>query len=304
VSVAYGRETVAVLGLGLIGGSLARALRASGFSQRFIGYGYRERSLRKGQELGVIDEFSLDLDEVLARADIAVICAPTLVAADMLQDILGRLSSCDHAPVITDAASVKGNLLEVALSAGGGQMPANVVLGHPIAGSERSGVEASSAELFVNHRVILTPVEGNDAAAVALVRDMWRSTGAEVVDMAVADHDAVLAATSHLPHVLAYALVDALAQSDASADIFRFAAGGFRDFTRIASSDPVMWRDISIANREALLQSIDLFTQRLECLRAAVDARDSEQLLETFDRAKQARDQFAAQLAERNRSAT
>jgi prephenate dehydrogenase len=295
-------DTVAILGLGLIGGSLARALRRSSFSRHFIGYGHRERSLRKGLELGVIDEFTLDLDAVLERADILVLCAPTLVAAEMLGDILRRLDGRIESPVITDVASVKGNLMAAAKAAAGGSMPPNVVLGHPIAGSERSGVDASTADLFVNHRVILTPAEGNDPEAVALIRAMWNSTGAEVVEMAVADHDAVLAATSHLPHLLAYALVDALACSDASEEIFRFAAGGFRDFTRIASSDPAMWRDIAIANRQALLQSMDDFSDHLARLREAVEAGDGERLFETFTRAKGARDQFAAILAERNRS--
>ena len=138
-----------------------------------------------------------------------------------------------------------------------------------------------------------------DQLVVELVRAMWASTGAEVVDMAVDEHDAVLAATSHLPHVLAYALVDALAQSAASADIFRFAAGGFRDFTRIASSDPAMWRDIAIANGPALLDSIDLFSEHLGRLRQAVVDQDAQELFNTFTRAKQARDEFAAVLAER-----
>jgi prephenate dehydrogenase len=154
--------------------------------------------------------------------------------------------------------------------------------------------------LFINHRVILTPVEGNDPAAVELIRAMWSSAGAEVVDMTVAAHDAVLAATSHLPHVLAYALVDALAQSDTSEEVFRFAAGGFRDFTRIASSDPAMWRDIAIANKGALLDSIDTFSEHLATLRQAVKEENADQLFDTFSRAKRARDAFAAILAERS----
>ena len=297
--MSYPAETVGILGLGLIGGSLARALRESGFSRRFIGYGYREPSLRRGDELGVIDDFTLVLGELIDRADILVICAPTLVAADLLGQILGKLQGVENGPVITDAASVKGNLLAAAKEACGGNVPSRLVLGHPIAGSERSGVDASDAALFRQHRVILTPVEGNEPAAVELVRAMWQSTGAEVVSMSVADHDEVLAATSHLPHLLAYALVDALAQSDASEDIFRCAAGGFRDFTRIASSDPVMWRDIAIANRDALLQSIDLFSEHLGRLRQAVADEDADGMQETFTRAKAARDQFAAILAER-----
>lgn len=293
--------TVVILGLGLIGGSLARALRGSGFSHRCIGWGHREASLQRGVELGVIDAYTLDLEEAVDAADILVIATPTLVAAQMLEQILPRLRQRAQPPVITDVASVKGNLQRTAEAVWGG-MPPRLVLGHPIAGSERSGVEASDAKLFVNHRVILTPVEGNEPAAVELVRAMWLSTGAEVVDMAVAEHDTVLAATSHLPHVLAYALVDALARSDASEDIFRFAAGGFRDFTRIASSDPVMWRDIAIANRSALLDAIDQFSGRLGQLRAAIDSDDGDTLLDTFERAKTARDAFAALLASRTGS--
>jgi cyclohexadieny/prephenate dehydrogenase len=299
--VSYASETVVILGLGLIGGSLARALRRSGFSRRFIGYGHREPSLRRGVDLGVIDDFTLDLDEAIEQADIIVVCTPTLVASEKLQQILPKLADRPDGPVITDVASVKGNILRAARQAWGGGMPPQLVLGHPIAGSERSGVDASSADLFVDHRVILTPVEGNDPAAVEMIRAMWDSAGAEVVDMTVTAHDAVLAATSHLPHVLAYTLVDALAQSSASDDIFRFAAGGFRDFTRIASSDPVMWRDIAIANKTALLDSIDTFSEHLGRLRSAVAAENADQLFDTFSRAKRARDEFSSILAQRGK---
>ncbi|PLW82073.1 prephenate dehydrogenase/arogenate dehydrogenase family protein [Kineobactrum sediminis] len=287
-----------ILGLGLIGGSLARALRDSGFSSRCVAWGHRESSLQRGVELGIIDDYTLDLDAAVDAADILVIATPTLIAEQMLERILPRLKERPQPPVITDVASVKGNLQRVAETVWGG-MPPRLILGHPIAGSEHSGVEASDPNLFVNHRVILTPVEGNDAAALALVRAMWASTGAEVVDMAVAEHDQVLAATSHLPHMLAYALVDALAGSDASEDIFRFAAGGFRDFTRIASSDPVMWRDIALANRAALLEAIDLFSGHLAGLREAIADQQGNELLATFTRAKGARDAFAALLAAR-----
>jgi cyclohexadieny/prephenate dehydrogenase len=301
--VNYRTDNLVILGLGLIGGSLARALRRSGFSQRFIGYGHREASLRRGVELGVIDEFTLDLVEAIERADILVICTPTLTAATMLQQILPRLAGRVGGPVITDVASVKGNLRDAAIAAAG-TMPPQFVLAHPIAGSERSGVEASNADLFINHRVILTPVQGNDPKAIELVRAMWQSTGAEVVDMTVEQHDAVLAATSHLPHALAYTLVDALASSDASDDIFRCAAGGFRDFTRIASSDPVMWRDIAIANKVALLNAIDLFSEHLQRLRSAVHSERADELLGTFTRAKRARDEFSAILTARNEAKT
>ena len=298
--MSYSTDTVGILGLGLIGGSLARALRASGFSRQFIGYGYRDTSLRRGVDLGVIDDFTLDLEELIERADILVICAPTLVAAELLVRVLDSTAGREDGPIITDAASVKGNLLSAARAACDGAMPPRLVLGHPIAGSERSGVEASDQGLYRNHRVILTPVEGNDPLAVETIQRMWESTGAEVVSMPVGMHDQVLAATSHLPHVLAYALVDALAQSDDSKDIFACAAGGFRDFTRIASSDPVMWRDIAIANRDALLAAIDDFSEHLGALRKAVESEDGAELEATFRRAKAARDQFAALLAERS----
>ncbi|KAA1192438.1 prephenate dehydrogenase/arogenate dehydrogenase family protein [Pseudohalioglobus sediminis] len=296
-------ETVAIIGLGLIGGSLAKALKDNGFCREVIGYGHREPSLRRGLELGVIDSFTLDLDAALSAADIVVICTPTLVAAEILVDILARTEALEQPPVITDGASVKGNLERAARSACK-EFPPYLVLGHPIAGSERSGVEAARSDLYVNHRVILTPVAENSSEALALVSDMWAAAGATVVQMTVARHDAVLAATSHLPHVLAYALVDALAESDESDEIFRCAAGGFRDFTRIASSDPVMWRDIAIANKAALLQAIDQFNEHLQQLRRAVVEEDAAGMHETFTRAKQARDEFAAILAEREQAKT
>jgi len=301
--VSYAKRNIVIVGLGLIGGSLARALRRSGFSERFIGYGHREASLHRGVELGVIDEFTLDLDEAIERADILVICTPTLTAARMLEHILPRIAGRSGGPIVTDVASVKGNLRDAAIAIAG-SMPPQLVLGHPIAGSEHSGVEASKVDLFVNHRVILTPVAGNDPAAVDLVQAMWVSAGAEVTQMTVERHDRVLAATSHLPHVLAYTLVDALSASDASEDMFRCAAGGFRDFTRIASSDPVMWRDIALANKPALLGAIDLFSEHLQRLRNAVETDNADELISTFSRAKQARDEFATILAQRGEPKT
>ncbi len=293
-------DKVVILGLGLIGGSLARSLRATGFSQRICGWGHREPSLRRGVELGIIDSFSLDLATAISGADIIVVATPTLVAADMLRQLLPLLP-VEGGPVVTDVASVKGSLRRAVVEELG-SMPSQLVLGHPIAGSERSGVDASDVSLFERHRVILTPELDTDQEALATVRAMWESTGAEVVDMDVTVHDAVLAGTSHLPHVLAYALVDALAQSDLNENIFRFAAGGFRDFTRIASSDPVMWKDIALANRDALLSSLDQFNTHLSTLRAAIESSDEEALMATFSRAKQSRDDFARMLADRDAS--
>jgi cyclohexadieny/prephenate dehydrogenase len=288
-------EKVLVIGLGLIGGSLARSLKLSGFAGHVCGYGRRDVSLKKGLELGVIDSFSLDLEEALAGADIVVIGTPTLTANEILRQVLPRVGPDT---VITDVASVKGSLLKTARDVCQGQLPAKLVLGHPIAGSERSGVEASRVDLFIDHRVILTPLPQTDTAALDLIRDMWLSTGAEVVELGVEEHDAILAATSHLPHVLAYTLVDALAGSRHSEDIFRFAAGGFRDFTRIASSDPDMWRDIALANRDELLKAIDGFTDKLAELRRAVADGDGEAMHDTFTSAKAARDAFTTDRGE------
>lgn len=289
----FGRLTI--LGLGLIGGSLAKALKQKNAVREVVGWGHRELSLQKGIELGVIDRYSLDLAEAVKGADIVVIATPTLIAETMLQKLVPLVPA---STIITDVASVKGNLLRAAQRAFGKE-PANLVLAHPIAGSEQSGVSAAKADLFINHRVIVTPTECTSKSALEKIEAMWKITGAELSRLNVDDHDTILAATSHLPHIAAFALVDAFAGDPAQREIFKYAAGGFRDFTRIASSDPTMWRDIALANSPALLKSIDLFSEHLVQLRAAIAAGDSEKLLTTFTRAKQARDQFAEVLRQR-----
>lgn len=283
---------ITILAPGLIGGSLAKALKANGFTGEIVGWGRRESSLNKALELGVIDRYSLDLKEAITGADLIVIATPTLIAADMLKQLAPIVN---EEVIITDVASVKGNLLMVAKEAFG-TVPPNLVLGHPIAGSEKSGVVAAKADLFVNHRVILTPTEETNPRALETVKSLWQSIGAELVEMPVDEHDKVLAATSHLPHILAYTLVDALAGNSEQQNIFRFAAGGFRDFTRIASSDPTMWHEISLANRDALLTMIDAFSGQLGDLREAIAVGDSENILGCFSRAKAARDKFSQML--------
>ncbi|PID54949.1 MAG: prephenate dehydrogenase [Gammaproteobacteria bacterium] len=295
-------QRVLIMGLGLMGGSLALGLKRAGFAAEVRAHGHRESSLALGVANGVIDGYELDLDTALKDVDIVVIATPTLIAEQQLLTLLKKLPK-ENAPVITDVASVKGNLARAAQSACG-DMPANLVLGHPIAGSEQSGVAAAKADLFNRHRVILTPFNTTDAKALALVTAMWQCCGAEVLQMSVEQHDVVLAGTSHLPHMLAYTLVDMLAASTAVTDVFRFAAGGFRDFTRIASSDPVMWRDIAVANREALLEELDAFEGHLKRLRHAVDSADGAALIDIFARAKTARDAFAKELAERSQDST
>lgn len=286
---------ICILGLGLIGGSLAAAARKRGLVAEIQGWGRRETTLARGVELGYIDGYSLDLAGAIEGADLLLIGTPTLIAEDVLAR-LHQVLGDGPMPVITDVASVKGNLQRKAESLWG-SMPAKLVLGHPIAGSEQSGVEAARDTLFVDHRVILTPCAQTDADALAMVRSLWSGVGADVVEMPVSDHDEILAATSHLPHALAYTLVDTLAGKQSSQDIFRFAAGGFRDFTRIASSDPTMWHDISLANRDALLAVIDDFSGNLARLREAIAVGDSQSIIELYEGAKAARDRFSSQYA-------
>jgi 3-phosphoshikimate 1-carboxyvinyltransferase len=291
------RLRVGFVGLGLIGGSLALALREADFAAEVLAWDQDPAVLEQGLSLRVIDRAVESIDVLMRHVDIAVLATPTLVSERLLLQMLREPGT---ARCITDVASVKGSLCRAAAALPPAQA-ARYVPGHPIAGSERSGVAAARPELFQHHRVILTPDEGTDADALDLATRLWEASGATVECMSVDEHDAVLAATSHLPHVLAYALVDALAQSPIRDNIFRFAAGGFRDFTRIASSDPVMWRDIALTNRDALLAAIDDFSGHLATLRVAVAAGDSDALESTFRNAKQARDEFARDLEQRGR---
>ncbi|MEE4108016.1 MAG: prephenate dehydrogenase/arogenate dehydrogenase family protein [Halieaceae bacterium] len=279
---------VGIVGLGLIGGSLALALRDAGSAGAVLAWDPADAVLEAGLQGGVIDTAAASLEALLDGVDVVVLAAPTVACAGLLERILAR-GGAYHC--VTDVASVKGPLVEAAARLGAAAR--RFVPGHPIAGSERSGVGAARADLFRDHRVILTPDAATDAEALGVVRALWRSAGAEVTTMGVEEHDAVLAATSHLPHVLAFALVDALARAPSRDDIFRYAAGGFRDFTRIASSDPVMWRDVALANRDALLAALDDFTARLAVLRTAIEGGDGDALEATFRNAKRARDAYA-----------
>jgi prephenate dehydrogenase len=279
---------LAIIGVGLIGGSLARALRRAGAVDEVVGCGRSLGNLQRAVELGVIDRYSQDPAEAVAGADLVFLAVPLGAMAATFAAIRDHLAP---AAILTDGGSVKGSVVEDARQVFG-QPPPRFVPGHPIAGTEQSGVDASFAELYRNRRVILTPLPGTDPAATAQVQAMWEACGAEVTQMAVDHHDEVLAATSHLPHLLAYSLVDSLARLRENDEIFRYAAGGFRDFTRIASSHPIMWRDICLANRQALGQMLDRFQAELAELAAAVGRGDGEVLLEVFERAKAARDRY------------
>ncbi|WPC07147.1 bifunctional prephenate dehydrogenase/3-phosphoshikimate 1-carboxyvinyltransferase [Pseudomonas benzenivorans] len=284
-----------VIGLGLIGGSFAKGLRERGLCREVVGVDLDPESRRMAVELGVVDRCEERLAVACEGAEVIQLAVPILA----MEKLLGQLAGLELGDaVLTDVGSAKGNVVRAARLAFVDK-PVRFVPGHPIAGSEQSGVEASNGELFRRHKVILTPCERSDERALALVDALWRELGADVEQMQVEHHDQVLAATSHLPHLLAFGLVDSLAKRSENLEIFRYAAGGFRDFTRIAGSDPVMWHDIFLANREAVLHTLDVFRDDLDALRDAVDAGDGHQLLGVFTRARVAREHFGKILARR-----
>ena len=288
-------ERLVVVGLGLIGGSFAKGMREKGLFREVVGVDLDAESRRLAVKLGVVDRCESDLAAACQGATVIQLAVPILA----MEKLLMQLAKLDlGAAVLTDVGSAKGNVVRAARLAFAGDST-RFVPGHPIAGSEQSGVEASNASLFRRHKVILTPLESTDANALALIDGLWRELGADVEHMEVEHHDQVLAATSHLPHLLAFTLVDSLAKRSENLEIFRYAAGGFRDFTRIAGSDPVMWHDIFLANREAVLRTLDAFRDDLDALRGAVDAGDGHQLLGVFTRARFAREHFSKILARR-----
>lgn len=285
---------ILIVGLGLIGGSLAAALRQGGFNQTIIACDPDNGEVQRGIEMGLIDAGGSCLAELAPQASMIVLAVPVLAMESVMRELAETLIDFS-AVVITDVGSTKAAIRDCARQVFG-HLPSTLVLGHPIAGSEKSGVAAANPRLYADHKVILTPEANVDADALKRTRQLWQACGAEVIEMDVERHDQVLARTSHLPHLLAFSLVDTLARQDQRLDIFRYAAGGFRDFTRIAGSDPVMWRDIFIANREAVLASLDDFEAGLQRLRNAVTMGDSDAMLATFDRASHARHYFESLL--------
>lgn len=281
---------ILIIGLGLIGGSLAAAVKQAQPDTVILGCDPSAESIRRGIEMGIIDDGCLNIDALARLPALIVIAVPMLAIPPVLEALTAHDSDLSDR-VITDVASSKGAVRACARDVFG-QVPAGFVLGHPIAGSEKSGVSAATPDLYRDHKVILTPESNTDRQALIRVRRLWTLCGADVVEMDVDRHDEVLARTSHLPHLLAFSLVDTLARQDQRLDIFRYAAGGFRDFTRIAGSDPVMWRDIYLANPKAVLEALDDFEQGLATLRHAVSQGDGDALLATFDRASHARRHF------------
>lgn len=281
-----------IFGVGLIGGSLARALRERGTTQagRVIGVGRSPASVERARELGVVDAIASLDDEAQLRAaldgaDLVLLAVPVAQTGPLLARIAPLL---DAATIVTDAGSTKSDVVAAARAALGEKI-AQFVPAHPIAGRESSGVEAALPDLYVGRNVVICALPENPAASVERVDAMWRATGAVTRTMDPAQHDRVFAAVSHLPHLLSFALVEQiLGEADAELK-FSFAAGGFRDFTRIAASSPEMWRDVCVANRGALLDELDAYTRVLARLREAIEAGDGAALEAVFVRSRAAR---------------
>lgn len=284
---------VAFVGFGLIGSSLARVMREHQLVERITAASRSSQTLALARQLGLIDIGYADPADAVRGADLVILAMPVNATESILRAIKPALSA---QAVITDVGSTKGNVVAAA-EAVWGEVPPTFVPGHPIAGSEQSGVLAGRANLFAGHKVILTPLPTTQAEALALVTSLWQKAQADVLTMSVERHDSVLARTSHLPHLLAFSLVDTLARESNNLDIFRYAAGGFRDFTRIAGSDPTMWHDIFLANRDAVLEALDGFESGTRLLRQAITTGDSEALLGIFTRARVAREHFTHMLA-------
>lgn len=281
-------KKICIIGTGLIGGSLALAIRQNGYAGIITGAGRTEKTLSDAKQLGVIDDYSTDIAIATADADIVFISVPLGAIKPVLETIKPSLRP---GVIITDAGSAKQMVIDDARKVLGDYFT-QFVPGHPIAGTENSGVHAAFAELYQGKRVILTPETETEQAAIEEINSLWELAGAEVSKMGAQHHDLVLAGTSHLPHMLAFALVDCLNKLEDVDEIFQYAAGGFRDFTRIASSDPVMWRDICLHNSEQIVDMIKRYQQELDGISTALEQSDGEKLKQIFQRAKDVRDDF------------
>lgn len=279
-------DRLAIIGVGLIGGSFALALKQAGAVREVLGVGRSAANLALARQHGLIDR-AVDFAEA-GQADCILLAMPVGEIAAVLAQLAPHLKA---GAVVTDAGSTKANVIAAARTALGARFN-DFVPGHPIAGSECNGPLAARADLFQARKVVLTPEPETQAAALALVTSLWAVTGAQVEILDAALHDQVFAAVSHLPHLAAYALVNELAQRENSAEFFRFAASGFRDFTRIAGSSPEMWRDIALANHGALLNELDAYIAALQQLRHAVEAGDHHTLLKIFSQARNAREHW------------
>jgi prephenate dehydrogenase len=286
-------ERLAIIGLGLIGGSLAGALRSGKAVGLIVGFDTAPLQRRLALELGIVDHAAESAADAVREADVVVLAVPVLHTAEALRACLPALKAN---AVVTDVGSTKQSVLADVAQVCGGSVPPWFVAGHPIAGTEKSGVANAQADLFRGHRVILTPNARQDLKARQIVHNMWSRCGARVVDMPPAQHDAIFAATSHLPHVLAYCFVDMLARLDARDEIFPNAGGGFRDFTRIASSNPEMWHDIVRANSASVTRLLEQQIGELNEILSLMKNGHWDEVRKLFERARAARERYLAQI--------
>jgi len=281
---------VGVVGVGLIGGSLALALRRAGFAGQIAGFDRDASALERAAKLQVIDQVAESASEAARGAELVVVAVPVKAVGTVMHDVGLAL---DSAAVVTDVGSTKAEVIETARLELRERF-ARFVPGHPIAGREASGVEAATVDLFKGARVVLTPTAETDPKAVELVRGAWEAAGARVSMLGPEEHDRIFAAVSHLPHFLSFALVSEIASRADAAELFNFPAGGFRDFTRIAASSPEMWRDIALQNRTALLAELDRYGVRLAVFRELIEKGDGPALERLMAEARSARTAWAA----------
>ena len=286
---------VVIVGVGLIGGSLALSLKRAGVVGTVVGVGRSAASLDKAKALGVIDE-AASLEDAMRGASLVVLCAPVAQNFALLHALEPHLQP---GTIVTDAGSTKSDVIMAAKTALGDKV-AQFVPAHPIAGRELNGVEAALDDLYVGKKVVLCPLQENSRADVAAVRAMWEATGADCHVMSAVQHDAVFASVSHLPHLLSYALVAQVANAEDAALKLDFAGGGFRDFTRIAASSPEMWSDICIANKDALLREISIYESVLAHLKTKIKEGDGAALERLFARASDTRLKWGAARAAAN----
>lgn len=287
-------KKIVIFGVGLIGGSFALALKSAGLSSLMVGVGRNNDNLRSAINLGVIDEVQNDIEKAIHEADLIFIATPVAQTPLILNAIAPHLSS---KTIVTDAGSTKSDIQNYVITASDyardkKSFLSNFIGGHPIAGSEKSGVNAANPDLFKGKNVILTPNSDTSDETLRVVKSLWEATGAAVTEMSAQKHDQIFAAVSHLPHILSFALVANIASRSNSSELFDFAASGFRDFTRIAGSSPEMWRDICLANGKALYQELESYKSSLEELSRLISNKDGSGLEALFSNASIARNQW------------
>ncbi len=284
-------KKIVIFGVGLIGGSFSLALRKAGAVREVVGFGRSTATLEEARMIGILDRIGSDVAQEVGDADIILLATPVAQMADIFARIAPHLGA--HT-LVTDGGSTKGDVAAAARANLGGKI-GQFVPAHPIAGAEKSGASAAQADLYQGRKVVLTPLPENAGESVARVRMAWELCGAVVTELTPRQHDEVFAAVSHLPHLLSFALVHDLAQRDNRDQLLSFAASGFRDFTRIAASSPEMWRDISLANREALMREVKRYADELHVVYQALENNDAARLEEIFSEAREVRSAWTQQ---------